>query len=305
MQPVRVVTPGAGLTLPLRMVAAGVGAQVGITLYVIGEGRYEAQNFANAQVDDAQLVWLHAQARSNYEELSQQRMQGNGGRTWLTEFSGAMSFDGGVNAAAGAYGCFPGADGGLALSYYGAGTLAGAYFAQCECRRPAPCTFPWADASFGAPLDAQAEGAVDASDDGATTDAATTDAAAPDDAGGLVTPDASCGGFPCDGFDDLDVALVGMDPGSMWLTRMRAILPSSALTEGDLVVQASASQTPVSNQHFARVYDDPSYSPCGGSSGRGCSTAANEPGAFGRWLVAGSFAFVLAALTRRRSARRR
>ncbi|MDP9149724.1 MAG: DUF2330 domain-containing protein, partial [Myxococcota bacterium] len=34
MQPVRVVTQGADATLPLRMVAAGVGAEVGVTLYV-------------------------------------------------------------------------------------------------------------------------------------------------------------------------------------------------------------------------------------------------------------------------------
>ena len=32
--------------------------------------------------------------------------------------------------------------------------------------------------------------------------------------------------------------------------------------KADLVLQASASQTPVSNQHTALVYDDPSYSPC-------------------------------------------
>src|SRR4029079_14826996 len=41
MQPVRIVTPGADPTLPLRMVAAGAGARVGLTLYVISEGRYQ------------------------------------------------------------------------------------------------------------------------------------------------------------------------------------------------------------------------------------------------------------------------
>ena len=38
MKPVRVVSPGATPTLPLRMVAAGTGANVQITLFVIGEG---------------------------------------------------------------------------------------------------------------------------------------------------------------------------------------------------------------------------------------------------------------------------
>src|SRR4029077_12623626 len=45
MRPVRVTVPGAGLSLPLRMVAAGTGAPVGIPLRVIAEGRYEPKNF--------------------------------------------------------------------------------------------------------------------------------------------------------------------------------------------------------------------------------------------------------------------
>jgi hypothetical protein len=45
MRPVRVTSPGAGLSLPLRMVAAGTGATVGITLWVIADGRYEPKNF--------------------------------------------------------------------------------------------------------------------------------------------------------------------------------------------------------------------------------------------------------------------
>lgn len=41
MRPVRVTTQGANPVLPLRMVAAGTGATVGITLWVLGEGRYD------------------------------------------------------------------------------------------------------------------------------------------------------------------------------------------------------------------------------------------------------------------------
>ena len=39
MRPVRVTTPGAGVQLPLRMVAAGTGATVGVTLWVVSDGR--------------------------------------------------------------------------------------------------------------------------------------------------------------------------------------------------------------------------------------------------------------------------
>ncbi len=61
MQPVRIVTQGADPTLPLRMVAAGVGARVGLTLYVISEGRFEPQNFPHALIDDAQITWSRTQ----------------------------------------------------------------------------------------------------------------------------------------------------------------------------------------------------------------------------------------------------
>jgi hypothetical protein len=243
MQPVRVVSPGAGLTLPLRMVAAGVGAHVGVTLYVIGEGRYEAQNFPNATFDDSKLVWQHAQGISNYEPLSETIMQGGGGRTWLTEFSAPASLG-------------PLACGSESYAY--AHTLGGLYFAQCRC--------------------AATNGGADSGADGGTAS--------------------------CDAFDDLDVALTGIDPQSAWITRMRAILPSDALTGGDLVLQATAPQSQVSNQHTALVYDDPSYSPCGnrqGNSGGGCAAADAGPTAWSRWLLAASLGLFGVVIARRRA----
>ena len=57
MRPVSVTTNGASLSLPLRMVAAGTGATVGITLWVVAQGRYEAANFPNFTIDPSTLVW--------------------------------------------------------------------------------------------------------------------------------------------------------------------------------------------------------------------------------------------------------
>ena len=91
MQPVRVVSPGADPSLPLRMVAAGVGANVGITLFVIGEGRYEPQNFPVTAPDDTHLVWDRATNRSNYAELSQAAMARSNGHTWLVEYANRPS----------------------------------------------------------------------------------------------------------------------------------------------------------------------------------------------------------------------
>jgi hypothetical protein len=277
MQPVRVVTPGAGLALPLRMVAAGVGANVGITLYVIGDGRYQAQSFPNGVVQDSQLVWLHAQAQSNYESVAEQIMRGAGGRTWLTEFSQPVDLAGSpAQSSADGYQCAAAAGGSTGAGGVGATTfnslsLPDLYYAQCLCLTACP-ELP--DAS--------------------------------DDAAGLSSPDGGCD--TCAGFDDLSVALTGLDPSSTWLTRMRAILPASALTAGDLVLEAASSQTAVSNQYTVKTYDDPTYDPCqaangaggGGGSGGGCAAAEDRPDSSGRTLVVLSLAFLAASWLRRR-----
>lgn len=91
MQPVRVVTPGADLSLPLRMVAAGTGANVGIELWVLGEGRYEPQNFPGAAIDFSKLAWDPGAQVSNYTTLASQALAANGGRGWLTESAGPAS----------------------------------------------------------------------------------------------------------------------------------------------------------------------------------------------------------------------
>jgi hypothetical protein len=329
MKPVRVVTQGASLNLPLRMVAAGVGANVGITLYVIGEGRYEAaQKFTNGVIDDSKLVWITSQNQSNYETLAAQIMAGNGGHTWLTEYSQQVSLQGDPNTigpySGGSYSCpGPGSQG---LNYYGgSGSLSNLYFAQCVCGgavcgqtliTPAgPGSDASSDALFEAGDEAQApdssspgdDAAADApsesaSDDAASTDAQGDDAAAPDAQaydGGLTAPDAACNpATPCAGFDDLEVASLDLDPNNIWVTRMRAQVPANVLSEGDLPLQASASQLSVPNQHFASVYDDPAYSPC--PKGGGCA-AADQPLLIPqRYLIAGAFAFLAAALVRRR-----
>jgi len=88
MQPVRVITPGADLYLPLRMVAAGVGANVGLELFILSEGRYHTQNFPDATIDFSKLAWDPTNDISNYSILAQQALSANGSRGWLTEMAG-------------------------------------------------------------------------------------------------------------------------------------------------------------------------------------------------------------------------
>ncbi|HXN31838.1 MAG TPA: DUF2330 domain-containing protein, partial [Polyangiaceae bacterium] len=69
MRPVRVTTPGASLSLPLRMASVGTGAITGITIWVVSDGRYEPQNYPFFHIDDADLVWDFSMNLSNYTTL--------------------------------------------------------------------------------------------------------------------------------------------------------------------------------------------------------------------------------------------
>jgi hypothetical protein len=321
MQPVRVVTPGADPTLPLRMVAAGVGPQVGITLFVLGQGRWRPQNFAEALFDDSQLTWDFATSSSNYETLAETLMAGNGGRTFLTEAAMQPDLYSWVPS-------HPEQSGGTPYGYYGGSYyggnpgLASSYFAFCRQSStvpgtaspvtvPVPCG---ADAGPDAESDAGPEGAsspeagddagqeagaadvaeastdaaeasVDAAEDAETADAmdggslddasdalppveggdapvtVTADAAAADasDAGArvdsgiaVITTQPPPLPDPCQGFDDLDMAFGNAPVSTVWVTRLRANLPASALAV-DLQLEASPVQEPVPTVHRVPV----------------------------------------------------
>ncbi|AKU96412.1 hypothetical protein AKJ09_03076 [Labilithrix luteola] len=87
MRPVRVTTPGANAVLPLRMVAAGTGSTVGISLWVVGEGRYEPQNFPTFMVEASELSWDWTQNKSNYVDIRAQKTTAGAGRAWEIENS--------------------------------------------------------------------------------------------------------------------------------------------------------------------------------------------------------------------------
>jgi uncharacterized membrane protein YgcG len=87
MRPVSVTSPGSALTLPLRMVAAGTGATVGITLWVVGQGRYEPKNFLDFVISPSELTWDFFQSISNYTTLRAAKEQGLNDAAWQIESS--------------------------------------------------------------------------------------------------------------------------------------------------------------------------------------------------------------------------
>jgi MYXO-CTERM domain-containing protein len=87
MRPVRVTSQGASLSLPLRMAAIGTGATVGITIWVVSDGRYEPQNFPFFHINDSDLVWDWSTSSSNYTTLRAQNAAQFGGKGWELESS--------------------------------------------------------------------------------------------------------------------------------------------------------------------------------------------------------------------------
>ena len=85
MRPVRVTTPGASLSLPLRMVAAGTGAITPVTLHVVSEGRYEVVGRSLLKIPPALLAWDWDQNISNYRVLRDDLVDASNGFEWLTE----------------------------------------------------------------------------------------------------------------------------------------------------------------------------------------------------------------------------
>jgi len=91
MRPVRVTTQGAGVTLPLRMVGVGTGATTGVTLWVIGDGRWEPSNFPTFTITDKELDWDWATESSNYETVRLQHEATLKGAGWEIESSLEMN----------------------------------------------------------------------------------------------------------------------------------------------------------------------------------------------------------------------
>jgi hypothetical protein len=218
MRPVRVTSAGAGLSLPLRMVSAGTGATVGIALWVIGDGRYEPQNFASFIISPNDLVWDWSTQQSNYATLRAQKEAALNDAVWQIESA-------------------------LQISPF-----------QIE----QPVLY---SANDYLPIPASDAGADGGASAGETADQVRQD----------------------------DLAVLFPSMSQVWITRMRADLSHAALAT-DLVVQASATQTELSNiynvtQSVNAPTCPPLPNPCppcnqGGSSG-GSGSGGSSGGPFG------------------------
>ena len=224
MEPIRIVSPGADPELPLRLMQIGVGAKVGITLWVVSEGRYHTQNFPDAPIDFDKLIWDYSQNRSNYQELSLKAMATGEGRGFITEYADRPSLT--VTGAQPRQGML------------GNPGLADAYATTCKTD---PSQVPWQEAEAGAPTDAGNP------DSGADPDAGAE--AGTSDGGVVVHKPPPWTPKQC---DDLTVATSELHAGDVWITRLRANLPREALA-ATLVLEASSDQARLDNVHYAKT----------------------------------------------------
>lgn len=289
MKPVRVVMPGASPTLPLRMVAAGTGANVAITLFTISESRLAPDGFAAAAVPRDLLAWNFASQDSNYGELREKALAAaDGGRAFLTPYAKRGSLFSPVSSSAAPFGV---------VAYTTSGsrtpvdTIAAAFAQQGLANgetQDTACGVRFAelaaeDRVVGNPCPAGAK-LSDPSCDGVAS-------------GQIDARDLACGDL-----DDLAVAMIGLHPRDVWLTRLEANLPRAAL-DTDLVLSPGP-QVPVDNWLRARVSVHPQVV-CGAATpvlldGDGASRSRGQGTLVGMTLGA----LALAAAVARRGARR-
>ncbi len=290
MKPLRVVMQGGVPTLPLRMVAAGTGPNVGITLFVIGEGRWEAQNFPNGEIDPNSITWDFANQSSDYSTQRQALLATNGGRTWNNAFAnqGSLLSQDIVNGLPTTITVGNSSYPTLGIAYVQQG-FADGETTDTSCTAMFDAYAGSTEVVDGSCLSQQPLGDMD----GGTPDAGAgpcTVTSGAIDATQLV----------CGGLDDIAVALVGMHPADVWLTRLEASLPHSALAT-DLNIQASAKQTPISNVLNAGKSIN---SPCGPTAAGGAISPFRGGGGANRTRIA-MFAVILAALGAALARRRR
>jgi hypothetical protein len=305
MQPVRVTSQGAGVSLPLRMVAIGTGATTGISIWVIGDGRWEPQNFPFFTIKDSELSWDWNTSSSNYETLRLAKEAALKGRGWQFESSLELS----------QYTVRQDLNQAIYSNSYTSSPIGGYLSAGGSSAEDA------GTGDSGVANDAGGDAGVSNTTDSGTTDsgAESTDGGDNDDAGDFEA--GSTNAQLEAATKDLDVLFAGIAGPNVRITRMRSDVAHSALTS-DMYLQASANQSEVSNLHYPQkqlgqplcpVYDSSTCSQTGtlprdqaiaaAGGGAGCNAARRSAGS--RTSIALAIGlFGLAAIRNRRRTQR-
>ncbi|WP_437669295.1 DUF2330 domain-containing protein [Sorangium sp. So ce131] len=259
MKPLRVVTPGLVTTFPLRMLSVGVKDTVALSVFVVAEGRVGVQGFPGAELDPAEVTWEFVERRSDYPDVRAAKLSPEGGEApWLTGYALGATL---LTPRQGHE--LAGPDGVLV------DTIADLYFTRAHANGDVAevCS----STSF--------EEAALAKDE-------VVDLCPADDApcAELGPGEVDARVFTCgEALDDLGVALVGLHPADVWLTRLDARLPVEALAN-DLELAPGGMLTPpatgeVSNHLFVEKGENGDVA-CipGAAQGSGGSAAQGSGG---------------------------
>jgi hypothetical protein len=221
MRSVRVTMPGGITTFPMRMLSVGAKEKVALELIVLSEGRVEVSGFPSVELNLKGLVWDFEAETSNYATLRANALSVAGDNAWLTTYArrGALlsprTFDG-LSAWDGE----PRAS--VADLYFEVRVVNGELDPGCSL-----------DPSLG-------------SSSAKVVDVCAKDPLCPAPAAGEL--DART--FGCGNLKDLSVALTGLHPKDVWVSRFEANLPREALN-ADLTFNPRMTQDPVENEFTA------------------------------------------------------
>jgi hypothetical protein len=289
MKPVRVVSPGTTPTLPLRMVAAGTGASVDLTLFVIGEGAWVPQNFPHTVVQPQTIVWDFNTSSSTYAIERKKVLEGDGGRTWNEAFAikGSLLLP-----------LISPTDGSTITYQVGdefPATIAEAYIRQGIAN---------GEGVDGACVNAFASqaGSMDQVVNPCPVSEGSGGAGGGGGSGGAGGGASACGDvgagkidarqLTCGKLDDVAVALEGLHPHDVTITRLEASLPRAALS-ADLVLEADSSQADRSNWFILSSSANAPACPSAGPPILGGGSGGKGPGGRGPWAL---YAILLAAV---------
>jgi hypothetical protein len=252
MQPVRVTSNGASVSLPLRMVAIGTGATTGISIWVVGDGRWEPQNFPFFTISDSEIVWDWNTDSSNYETLRLSKEAALNGRGWQFESSLELSqyaIRQDLNQAISYNSFTPNPVGGYLSS--GASTPEDAGAADGDISNEGGSDAGVSDAnalgsdSGDSASSVEGGGGVESGGGEDAGDQSSDDGGEED----AEFEDGSTAAQLAAATQDLDVLFAGIAGPNVRITRMRSDVAHSALTS-DMYLQASADQSEVSNLHY-------------------------------------------------------
>jgi hypothetical protein len=250
-----------------------------MTLFVIGEGRWQVNNAPRAELARDALSWDYRQNRSNFAELRAEAL--SDGRSWLTSYAmpGALlsERDNPLIARPIRYDTLWGSASTIAEAYVMQGrAVAGELGARDDSCLTAFRSFAESAAKVGPSCEPRAPDCAD--DLGAAIDARL---------------------FACGELDDVAVALAGKSPRDVWITRLQAELGRDALDD-DLVLEA-AEQAPVDNWLLPTSANDPPCPLVGAAVG--ATKRPSRPKGGGWDALATSLALALALAFWRRSER--